>query len=240
MQHNDLFKQLFNRNPREVNNDALLLQEANEFPYFGLIHFYLLKETGVAHEKYKSIAGKLALHFNNAYLLNIQLNKKISAPLPAEKTSNIPDSISDSPFVEKPFLINLDTQQEVRNNKEELLFEPLHITDYFASLGIKLSEEQKSDDQLGKQLKSFTDWLKTMKKTNFNKLPEITEQLEAVVQKLAETSNNPAEVITESMAEVLIQQGKRKKAFEVYEKLSLQNPAKSAYFANKIESLKDI
>jgi hypothetical protein len=42
------------------------------------------------------------------------------------------------------------------------------------------------------------------------------------------------------MAEVLMKQGKREKAIEMFEKLSLMNPSKSAYFAAKIESLKTI
>ena len=41
------------------------------------------------------------------------------------------------------------------------------------------------------------------------------------------------------MAEVFIQQGKIEKAHDIYKKLSLLNPAKSAYFAAKIELLKE-
>ena len=46
------------------------------------------------------------------------------------------------------------------------------------------------------------------------------------------------EVITETMAEVLAKQGMREKAMEMYRKLSLLEPEKSAYFAQKIEQLK--
>jgi hypothetical protein len=58
------------------------------------------------------------------------------------------------------------------------------------------------------------------------------------VQLLAENSNAEAEVLTESMAEVFARQGKIGKASEVYQKLSLLNPAKSTYFAAKLENLK--
>lgn len=34
-----------------------------------------------------------------------------------------------------------EAEKPVEPKKEELLFEPLHTTDYFASQGIKLSEE---------------------------------------------------------------------------------------------------
>lgn len=119
-----------------------------------------------------------------------------------------------------------------------LIFEPLHTTDYFASQGIKITEEPVSNDKLGKQLKSFTAWLKVMKKIHPSKLAIQNEGFDQLVQSEAERSNSDAEIITEAMAEVLVQQGKADKAVEIFEKLSLIYPAKSAYFAAKIESLK--
>ncbi len=118
-----------------------------------------------------------------------------------------------------------------------LLFTPLYATDYFASQGIKLREEALPNDKLGKQLKSFTDWLKTMKKVHDSKLPAGSEVMDASVQKLAEKSNKEEEVITETMAEVFLQQGKLHKAKEIYEKLSLLSPSKIAYFAAKIDQI---
>jgi len=47
-------------------------------------------------------------------------------------------------------------------------------------------------------------------------------------------------VVTEAMAEVWEKQGNAVKAQELYEKLSLLDPAKSAYFAAKIEHLKQL
>lgn len=120
---------------------------------------------------------------------------------------------------------------------DSLTFEPLHTTDYFASQGIKLSQEVLPTDKLGKQLKSFTEWLKTMKKVH-DATPLVNDQVDSSVQHLAEISNKDAEVITETMADVFLQQGKRNKAKEIYVKLSLLNPDKSAYFAAKLENLK--
>ena len=124
------------------------------------------------------------------------------------------------------------------NIKEAPLFEPLFASDYFASQGIKLSEEQQPTDRMGKQLKSFTEWLKTMKKVHDYKQPTADQAIDLSVQNLAEKSNKDAEVLTESMADVYLQQGKMHKAREIYEKLSLLNPSKNAYFAAKIEHIK--
>lgn len=46
-------------------------------------------------------------------------------------------------------------------------------------------------------------------------------------------------LVTESFAKILIKQGKIDQAIEVYEKLSLKNGEKKAYFAEKIEELKN-
>jgi hypothetical protein len=59
------------------------------------------------------------------------------------------------------------------------------------------------------------------------------------MQTLADLSNQERAIFTEAMAEVLVKQGLSQKAAEIYQKLSLLNPAKSAYFAAKIDALKD-
>lgn len=137
-------------------------------------------------------------------------------------------------------ITNVPATQEINSpiNKEEaLVFEPLFASDYFASQGIKLREEVQPTDKLGKQLKSFTDWLKTMKKIHENKLPTANEELDVSVRVMAEKSNKEEDILTETMAEVYLHQGKLLKAKEIYEKLSLLNPSKSAYFAAKIEQI---
>jgi len=113
-----------------------------------------------------------------------------------------------------------------------------HRIDYFDSQGIKL-EEEKANDKLGIQLKRFTDWLKQMKKINPNLNALETDAAgESRVQNMAEHSNEPKEVVTEAMAEVLVKQGKPEQAIQIYEKLSFFNPSKSAYFGAKIQELK--
>ena len=87
-------------------------------------------------------------------------------------------------------------------------------------------------------MKSFTAWLKSMKKLHPSKLEEQDIATEKQIQNSAEESNINTEVLTEAMAEVLIKQDKKEKAIEMYSKLSLINPSKSAYFATKIESIK--
>ncbi|MER3463738.1 MAG: hypothetical protein C4329_04275, partial [Chitinophagaceae bacterium] len=106
------------------------------------------------------------------------------------------------------------------------------------SQGIKLSQEE-TKDSFGKQLKSFTEWLKTMKRLPVSQMvAQLDTNSEIKVKNLAEGSINEADIVTEAMAEVWIKQGNRQKAIDVYYKLSLLNPSKKPYFADLIEKLK--
>ena len=122
----------------------------------------------------------------------------------------------------------------------EILFEPFHTVDYFASQGIKFTEEEKPVDKLGQQLKSFTEWLKILRKSPDKDINiPINPQTEQKVEKLAAHSLADREVVTEAMAEVWEKQGNKEKAKAIYDKLSLLNPSKRSYFAAKIEHLKN-
>lgn len=120
-----------------------------------------------------------------------------------------------------------------------LSFEPFHTVDYFASQGIKLSLDEAPKDKFGKQLKSFTEWLKTMKRLPPAELEKTSSSPgESGVVQLADRSINESDVYTEAMAEVWLKQGNKAKAIEVYNKLVLLNPSKKHYFAGLIENLK--
>ncbi|MDQ3279438.1 MAG: hypothetical protein M3Q06_14005 [Bacteroidota bacterium] len=123
---------------------------------------------------------------------------------------------------------------------DDVLFEPYHTVDYFASQGIKVTaEDLGSKDKLSKQLRSFTEWLKIMKRLPAAEMAKTPQSsAEKSVENMASHSVEESDVVTEAMAEVWAKQGAREKAIETYNKLSLQNPSKKAYFAAKIENLK--
>ena len=223
MYQQELISTVLNINPAGNNCSDLLHDITEKYPYFSAGHFFSLQFAGANHPDYKKIAAKTALHFGSPHFLNFRLNQ-------VDKVEAIENIIEVTSPESAPVIVQ----------KEEMLFEPLSATDYFASQGIKLSDEVQTGDKLGKQLKSFTEWLKTMKKVHGNKLPDGSEQVDLAVQKLAEKSNQEDIILTESMAEAYIQQGKIAKARDIYEKLSLLNPSKNVYFAAKIESLKTI
>lgn len=146
-------------------------------------------------------------------------------------------------------MINLQSplikpQQSIKEEQtiqleEPLTFQAFHTVDYFASQGIKISQEIQPDDKLGKQLKSFTEWLKTMRRLPAANMEEVLDKTDdEEIEQYAAHSLVEKEVLTEAMAEVLKKQGKYEKAIDVYNKLSLLNPHKRAYFVAKIQDLK--
>jgi len=106
-------------------------------------------------------------------------------------------------------------------------------------VGIRMPVEPDQGDSLGLKLRSFTEWLKSMRRIHPEKLDaQLDAGSETRIREEAEQSNDRSEVLTETMARVFLQQGMKDKAIEVYRKLSLLEPLKSLYFAAKINEIK--
>lgn len=261
----DNFQDIFGFSFLAENATERLAAISKEHPYFGLAQYYYLKAKWANKTYTNEDAAKTALHFNNLFLLNRRLNTE-NAPVYTEQVANEKTASFDQGHATQPDNIVPKYQQHEMNEeiqaaepvienksgemvtplveqeeqKDALLpiFQPLFTSDYFASQGIKLSENIQSDDKLGKQLRSFTGWLKTMKKLNTSYSSDSQRPLDISVQRLAENSNREEDVVTEAMAEAYLQQEKPEKAREVYQKLSLLNPDKSSYFAAQLEKIK--
>ena len=120
----------------------------------------------------------------------------------------------------------------------ELSFEPLHLTDYFASVGVSLPPEEQPD-VFGRQSRSFTGWIRAMKRIHPEKsTTPFTQSESEQIRAVADQSNEQEEVLIETMAGIYAMQGLTNKAIDIYEKLSLLNPEKSAIFATKLSELK--
>ncbi len=134
---------------------------------------------------------------------------------------------------------NKKTDENSANDQLPISIEPFHTIDYFASQGIKVPLIN-TNDKLSVQLKSFTQWLKTMKKVEVSTTNSSVEELQqhTNVVAMAEGSLIKNDILTENMVEVLVKQGKTNEAIVLLQKLSLQDTTKSVYFASRIEQLK--
>ena len=263
---NQLVKSLLQKESLEHCSLPELTAYAERNPYFGAAQLLLAKKLQTdSPDQFEEQYQKTLLYFHNPlwveHLLNDTGVAEVQKVQEVEKVEEVreeeKDLIAEEVKMETGDNMNsFETAvvEEVRaeapvdpvpvpvesvNPANDLVFEPYHTVDYFASQGIKFKEEERPTDEFGKQLKSFTDWLKTLKRLPATELAKnVTPQSENKVEQLAGQSITDREVLTESMAEVWEKQGNALKAIEIYRKLSLLEPAKSAYFAAKIEGLK--
>ena len=229
-----------------------LQQLVSHYPYFGPVHLLLAEKLKAGKKsEYDVQVSKTLLYFNNPlwfhYLVNESkeeeaiptLKKEIKEVSANERKTELEKTFIEAP--EKKPENDLPVFKAVvsRIPNEDLTFEPFHTVDYFASQGIKFREEEMPADRFSQQLKSFTGWLKTMKRLGEpgGANPDLAT-IEKNVSHLAEHSIVDRDVNTEAMADVWIKQGNFEKAIAIYHKLSLHNPSKSPYFATKIDQLK--
>lgn len=222
-----LAQQLFDKASVEECNLDEIRELVQQYPYFAPARFLLLEKLKLEiSPDYPKQLQKSVLYYHNPVEFEYFIS---SERFEIEKIEDPPGNN----------LISLDVNATVNEADAPLVFEPFHTVDYFASQGIRFTHENAPNDKFGKQLKSFTEWLKTMKKLPAREInSQVDDTSEKNVQHLAEDSVHESDVVTEAMAEVWLKQGNPQKALEIYNKLYLQNPSKKAYFAALIENLK--
>lgn len=182
------------------------------------------------------------------------LHKSGIQPVPApEETA--PNAAEEIPAVET----EMDPKTEIP------LLQPLYTEDYFRHQGVELTpEDQKQEPEDPRTLMvmmSFSEWLnfyktKTQKEEEEERdkralrsmwqqeklaaaLDDEPEEIPEDVFEMAVSSiAREDDIVSESLAVILEKQEKWAAAAEMYRKLGLRNPAKSAYFATRAEAAK--
>jgi len=226
----------FRKENDDVIGDNDLQNFISKYPYVAAARFMLAKKKHINDNGEVDPAIVTAgLYFNNPLWFRAQLEENV----PEDEPEVLSQEIQQGPAPESG--PQLSGQQQKTDEESPVVFQSYHTIDYFASQGIRLQQADLTRDKLGQQLKSFTEWLRSMKKLPSAEAtpsgPEDETRQKVVIHDAA-TSIEEKEVVTEAMAEVWLKQGNHAKAAEIYHKLSLQNPSKSAYFAAKIDQLK--
>ncbi|NLR80483.1 hypothetical protein [Chitinophaga eiseniae] len=171
-------------------------------------------------------------------------------PPPAPVDLPVAEEEDPSPGPIKIFPLAVDTTET------ELTFQPLYTDDYFAYKRLKNPEEaDELSIQGAAEMKSFTSWLRQMKDNFVGKTsrdwyqqqlhriyeedeePEVSETVEKMAMNSIVFNND---IVSETLAEIWIRQHQYGNAIKIYQKLSLLNPDKNAYFAQKILELKSL
>ncbi len=211
---------------------ADLEQWVNAHPYSPSLQLLLAKKYELIDSPFHAAQlQKASAYFPSnlqlQYLLQAEEEDDLSAPMEQKLSSLLSDQLAQ---------FNEPVVEEKLNFEAELT--PLQ-KDYFEAQGIDIDLSKIPQDKFTKQLRSFTAWLKVLKnKDGSPQIAEIGEEQEKAIAAIAEKANTTADVITEAMAEVWLKQGNKRKAIDVYSKLSFIFPEKSVYFASRIEQLK--
>lgn len=229
--------------------DILQLKKVQEnFPYFQIPHvlaarYEFLKSGGKNHQQ----LAQAAITSPN----RIWLKKLIEKPIPQDFNSSpiqddlLPEdpTLGQNPAQRTESLKNLGLhlkgqfpeQEEAKEEKAKPKRRKVHKDELIETIKRKEKREivdSKKREQMD-MIKAFSKKefkLATIKEIEAN---QNTENLAASSTKLNDN------LMSESFARILINQGKKGMAIEIYEKLILKFPEKRAYFADLIEKLKE-
>jgi hypothetical protein len=234
---NKLAFSLFRKNSLDQCSSEEIEHLAKQYPYFSSAQLLLAaKQKQTDHPDFEKHLISASLHVNNPLWLDHLLNSKPTSEKIVTEEKVIETEVDEEPNNDELVLERSRHEFVVASRPEEkisitpvptlpviekdeakdraLVFEPYYTVDYFASQGIKNTLEEKPKDRLGQQLKSFTEWLKTIRQMPPQQIAAMntdTNSEEKVVQ-LATHSLAEENVDTESMAEVWIKQGQSEKA----------------------------
>lgn len=171
-----------------------------------------------------------------------------AAQAPETPAADNPVSTTPATETEPIKIFPLDTSE----TETSLTFQPLYTDDYFAYKRLKEPEQAEQLSEKGAaEMKSFTSWLREMKHTFAEKAskqwyhqqmhrsyedpdPEVSEAVEKMAMDSITLNDD---IVSETLAEIWARQHQYQTAIHIYQKLSLLNPNKSAYFAQKIKEL---
>ena len=216
-----------------VSQMALLIEK---YPYFQLPRFFLTKSLKDQNKNGLDMAlNQLALYTANRGLLKQKIESKVKS------TKKVKDT--------KPS----NTTKKIQNNFQSIAKEK------------KLKSQSNKKVRFSKDLKlSFLDWIKYTEENQKiqiqeskkleplkNKLSIIDRFIEAdpkispmeknePIESLINGDFNSEELMTESLAKILLRQKKYKKAIKAYKILSLKYPEKNVFFAGQIQKIKKL
>jgi hypothetical protein len=235
---NDIIKQWTGYPSLEDIEADTLEKCALENPYSPTLQFLLAKKYQmIASPHLEDQMSKATAYFPSSIHLHCLMNQvaqsEANAPADAKLNSLLNEQVAQ-------FKEQVDASAALDHEKETT---PSLQKDYFAAQGIELDLSKLPQDKFTQQLRSFTAWLKVIKNKDSegqgDQIATLGAEQEQMITQIAEKANVPADILTESMAEIWEKQGNLKKAIATYEKLSFIFPEKSVYFASRIEHLKN-
>ncbi|MBL7766438.1 MAG: hypothetical protein JNJ58_10115 [Chitinophagaceae bacterium] len=155
--------------------------------------------------------------------------KKETEDLISDQTESISEDIDEALSSNLSSVSNTTEEEE-----DKSLMVMMSFTDWLFHFKTK-AEREREEERAQKALK--TAWQK--EKLTAAMEEEEEEIPEQIFKQAMDSISSESGIISESLAKVLAAQGKHDKAIAMYKKLSLRNPEKNAYFADRIKELND-
>lgn len=235
------------QNPFEVElSDVSLLQdEIEKFPYFSTLRILLLfglKEFN--HNSYQEELKKTSIHSPSRVALYHYLKKErqLKTPIQTEEQSSKDDKIQPSEIsTQDKIETNNGTVIQTQTSNEEIKVEVIDSNKELTfSEWLNLSTKDKETSQSSN--KSEKDIKYKLIDEFIEKSPKITpitaDTETQPIKPAIENSNELSDLMTETLAQIYVEQKMYAKAIRAYKILSLKYPEKSEDFEMKIEEIK--
>ena len=157
-----------------------------------------------------------------------------------EPRSYRPDLPNKSIFEEPIFPEDLVNHQELadvfiaKEPEEKPKTDADNISQWLENISEEHTEVAYKDDKVAEKFKLIDKFLESNPKI------EASRDYVSSVNLADEVKSDPKQLMTETLAQVYVNQRKFKQAIQAYEILILKNPKKSAYFAAQIENIKKL
>jgi tetratricopeptide (TPR) repeat protein len=244
----NILKKTWQNNVIQDTDLQIVKNNANLYPYCNALQLLnnAIEKKQNAENSILALR-KAKLFSNNLFLFHHQMDSIV-----IEKSFEKIENFITPPYVDNYFAfekieassedVNDYVEQQIlqKENKEEpkIINEEnsLMITMSFAEWLQYFKEKKKKEE---KELES-----KQAVKALWQK-EKLTEAIgeendvipENVFKRAIDSMSLPESTVSESLAEIMLKQGKTDKAIEMYKQLSLLNPEKSSYFASKLKNI---
>ena len=217
-----------------VSQMALLIEK---YPYFQLPRFFLTKSLKDQNKNGLDIAlNQLALYTANRGLLKQKIESKVKS---TKKVKDTKLTITPKKVQNNPQAPAKEKKLKSQSNKRVPVSQDLKLSflDWIKYTEenqiIQYQEESKKSEPLKNKLSIIDRFIEADPKIS----PiENTETTDSVIK----VDFNSEELMTESLAKILLKQKKYKKAIRAYRILSLKYPEKNVFFAGQIQKIKKL